>query len=121
MFFEILDFVTSVKALQVYPDGWNRIAWGFLRLVGGDGSSNTDTKARIQLYKYPKKIKPVTDGSAFIYQCWKLPWVKYPSTLYVKVSGYKSLEMTRVTERPTLPSHIEYGKIPIEIVILILS
>lgn len=30
---------------------WSRVAWGFLRLVGGDGRLNVDKKLRLQLFK----------------------------------------------------------------------
>lgn len=116
IFFEIIDFVTNVKALEVYPDGWNKIAWSFLRLVGSDGRATTESKARLQLYKYPKVLPKVPKGIPVVYYCWKRKWEKYPSTLYVKVAAHQSLEMVKVTSRPVLPNQIESGKVPWDIV-----
>jgi jouberin len=42
IFFEILDFVNNLKALRRYPDGWNRIAWAFLKPIGSDGKPTTN-------------------------------------------------------------------------------
>ena len=33
--------------------GWYRVAWAFLKLVGGHGNPNTYKKCRLQLYQYP--------------------------------------------------------------------
>lgn len=32
--------------------GWHRVAWAFLKLVGGHGNPNTYKKCRLQLYRY---------------------------------------------------------------------
>lgn len=94
LIFEVLDFVTNSKALIEYPDGWNRIAWGFLKPVGGDGRSTTEKEARLQLYKYPKRMRLkaiLGSSSPQVYNCWKRTWKKYPSTLYVKLFAHKPL------------------------------
>jgi jouberin len=72
--FEILDFKTSVKSGKYDP--WHRVAWAFLRLVSGTGRANTEIEARLQLFKYPKNQQNV-------FECWKMPRIKYPSTLYI--------------------------------------
>ena len=35
--------------------GWHRVAWAFLKLVGGHGNPNTYKKCRLQLYQYPRR------------------------------------------------------------------
>jgi hypothetical protein len=42
IFFEILDFVNNLKAIRKYPDGWNRIAWGFLKPIASNGNPTTN-------------------------------------------------------------------------------
>jgi hypothetical protein len=121
VFFEIIDFVTNIKALEVFPSGWNKIAWGFLRLIGADGLATTESRARLQLYKYPRMLPKVPPGIPEVFYCWKRRWEKYPSTLYVKLGAYKPLDMVKVTARPFLPNQIESGKIPWDIVGLILT
>lgn len=88
--FEILDFVTSSTAMKKYfpiytryPDGWNRVAWGFLRLVSDNGEANTEINARLQLFKYPWHLfpQPSDESVPYVYRCWKETWRKYPSTM----------------------------------------
>ena len=72
-----------------------RICWGFLRLLGQNGKSNTEKKARIQLYKYPAHLEYVPDKpySPIVYQCWKRDLQKYPATLYISVKGAEPFEI----------------------------
>ena len=70
--FEILDLKTSVKSGK--NDPWHRVCWGFLKLLASSGKANTEIEARLQMFKFPK-------NQMKIFECWKLPRIKYPSTL----------------------------------------
>ncbi|KAJ3086856.1 Jouberin [Quaeritorhiza haematococci] len=97
--FEVMDFVRNPKTLaKGKTDGWYRIAWAFLKLVGGHNRSNTEQKVRLQLFKYPKAkttFGPTIDGVPFVYQCWSASTgprkgrKKYPATLHVTVRAIK--------------------------------
>ena len=61
-FFELLDFVSMTTAKQKVTfspsnEGWHRIAWGFLKLVGANGRPNTDRRSRLQLYQPLTRFK----------------------------------------------------------------
>jgi jouberin len=116
LLFEVMDFVTSPQDLSKYPDGWNRIAWGFLKLVGEDGKANTEKDVRLQLYRYPFRLFPkIPKGPiAYVYHCYREPRRKYSSTLYVKVSSQKTMDEIVIGRRPMLPNETEESSVPID-------
>ncbi|XP_013876780.1 jouberin [Austrofundulus limnaeus] len=100
LFFEILDFMTMEEAkantdADKHEQGFRKIAWAFLKLVGTNGVLNVDNKLRLQLFcplprakRQPKTIE--------VFEWWrKHPRTKYASTLYVTVKGIK------------LPEHVD--------------
>lgn len=78
--FEIVDFVTHLKKKQT-GNPWHRVCWGFLKLVGDNGRSNTEKELRLQLFHYPKKFIPDNDQIPGVFNAWKKIRQKYPSTL----------------------------------------
>ncbi|KAI8616442.1 WD40-repeat-containing domain protein [Chytriomyces sp. MP71] len=130
-FFEILDFGT-IGNIYENNDGWRRVAWAFMKLVGGNGQTNTEREQRLQLFQFPQpqlvtaaqqlilqhtnqQYPNETDAVPFVYQCWMSgKRLKYPSTLYVEVSGRPCPEARFVTHRPTNAIEIETGKLTYE-------
>lgn len=69
---------------------WQRIAWGFLKLVGSNKTPNTEKKIRIQLYYNQSQFKNNTSESMVpeIYNIYKNgPRLKYPASLHVTVKA----------------------------------
>ncbi|KAI9203420.1 WD40-repeat-containing domain protein [Polychytrium aggregatum] len=116
MLFEVLDFTTNSALAQKTHDGWHRIAWAFLKLVGHAGNANTEQMARLQMYRYPK-IKnepPEQDNIPNAYYYWQMEKEKYPSTLYVTVKAHVPPRRRQVIRRANLPTDIEIGKMTLE-------
>ncbi|XP_075243759.1 jouberin-like [Convolutriloba macropyga] len=76
-------------------EGWMRIAWAFLKLVGANSTLNVEKKLRLQLF-YPFKqfsncpddlTNDTTDGVEMMNWFVKMRRVKYPGTIYVTVKG----------------------------------
>jgi hypothetical protein len=83
IFFEIVDFLTTTRQIaRQKGDKWQRVAWAFLKTIGQNGQATTESKVRLQLYKYPNHV-PVTNliNSPYVFKCWNEPRMKYPSTL----------------------------------------
>ncbi|KAI8898327.1 WD40-repeat-containing domain protein [Globomyces pollinis-pini] len=111
--FEVLDFLTTSSKLMQHKDGWHKVAWGFLKLIGTNGQPNTEQDVRLQLYKYPWKLfQPKSDEKTpYVYQCWKQKTLKkYPSTLYVNVYAHTPLSERRIVGRAKTALEIETGK-----------
>ncbi|EDV23137.1 uncharacterized protein TRIADDRAFT_58114 [Trichoplax adhaerens] len=116
VFFEILDFlgmnITNTAAAANQNGGWHKIAWAFLKLVGGNGEFNTDKRVRLQLYRCPRTAIHRKNDSAEIYKWWKdCPRVKYPSTLYVTVKSTKPPQNVDPSMRSMFPVQKEESKI----------
>ncbi|XP_024912762.1 jouberin isoform X2 [Cynoglossus semilaevis] len=100
LFFEILDFVTMEEAKanvggDKHEDGFRRIAWAFLKLIGTNGVLNIDSKLRLQLFCPPPRARR-QPKTVEVFEWWrKYPRHKYASTLYVTVKGIK------------LPEHVD--------------
>ncbi|ORX77047.1 WD40 repeat-like protein [Anaeromyces robustus] len=111
IFFEIIDFVERAADRKNRDrDGWHRIAWAFLKLVGTHELVNTEHTRRLQLYKYPKKLIKNNDPQRpEIIDYWKRKLVKYQSTLFVKVYSQKIPETKEVSYRPKMPNEKEVG------------
>uniref|UniRef100_A0A1A8MVS4 Abelson helper integration site 1 n=1 Tax=Nothobranchius pienaari TaxID=704102 RepID=A0A1A8MVS4_9TELE len=102
LFFEILDFMTmeEVKAnldVDKHEQGFRKVAWAFLKLVGTNDVLNIDSKLRLQLFCPPPRAKRQTK-TVEVFEWWrKYPRIHYASTLYVTVKGIK------------LPEHVDPG------------
>ena len=69
---QLLDFSKSMEPSsegRSCDPGWHRVAWAFLKLVGGHGNPNTYKKCRLQLFQYPHRKRqqrvspqPMEDG-----------------------------------------------------------
>nr|XP_022907845.1 jouberin-like [Onthophagus taurus]XP_022907846.1 jouberin-like [Onthophagus taurus] len=82
LLFEIVDYDSFETPETDILLNWHHIAWGFLKIVAGDGSFNINKTLRLQLYK-PGNTKK---GSFCpVYDWWKQQRNKYPSTLYVTI------------------------------------
>ncbi|KAI8904729.1 WD40-repeat-containing domain protein [Gorgonomyces haynaldii] len=110
--FEILDFITHIKATK--SDPWHRVCWGFLKVVGPTGRANVDTEARLQLYKYPWTLIKHKDElkCPYVYKCWKMEHKKYPSTLFVKLTTHTELEREITHTRAQLPLDPKWKRQP---------
>ena len=111
--FEVLDMYRHIKKLRKRTDGWHRVAWGFLKLVGSHNQSNTEQQVRLQLYRYPWWVQqgPTINRVPYVYHIWRRFRVKYPSTLYVEVSAQGQVEYRNVLHRPQGPYEIEVGRL----------
>jgi WD40 repeat protein len=110
IFFEIIDFVERAEDRKKDKDGWHRIAWAFLKLIGTHDMVNTEHTRRLQLYKYPKKlIKNQDPKKPEVIEYWKRKLVKYQSTLFVKIYSQKIPETKEVSYRPKMPNEKEIG------------
>ncbi|KAM9355123.1 jouberin-like [Pholidichthys leucotaenia] len=99
-FFEILDFVTMEEAranhdIDKNEQGFRKIAWAFLKLVGTNEVLNIDSKLRLQLFCPPPRAKRQPKTIEVVEWWRKYPRTKYASTLYVTIKGIK------------LPEHVD--------------
>ncbi|XP_076835204.1 jouberin-like [Brachyhypopomus gauderio] len=102
LFFEILDFMSMDKAranpsIDQHEQGFRKIAWAFLKLVGTNGTLNINSKLRLQLYSCPPRAKKTTKTVEVFHWWSNCPRNRYASTLYVTVKGIK------------LPEHVDPG------------
>lgn len=98
LMFEIIDAARSVDSSRPQHQytsqdtklTWNRIAWGFLKLLGTNKILNTEKKIRLQLYYSPNQYKNDTSDMLVpeIYTLYKNgPRLKYPASLHVTVKS----------------------------------
>ncbi|XP_022247251.1 jouberin-like isoform X2 [Limulus polyphemus] len=113
--FEILDVISSSRLGSQFRylqgnQGCSKIAWAFLKLVGANGSHNTERKVRLQLYRPPFRSFQLRQGSVEVYQWWsRLSRVIYPATLYVTVKSLVPPEAVEPSLRSFLPMQQESG------------
>ncbi|KAM9354824.1 uncharacterized protein KZ484_012931 [Pholidichthys leucotaenia] len=93
-FFEILDFVTMEEAranhdIDKHEQGFRKIAWAFLKLVGTNEVLNIDSKLCLQLFCPPPRAKRQPKTIEVVEWWRKYPRTKYASTLYVTIKGIK--------------------------------
>ncbi|CAG7703397.1 unnamed protein product, partial [Allacma fusca] len=111
LFFEIMDFLptegphngtTLFGDYRGNEEGWYKIAWGFLKLIGANGVRNVNRKLRLQLYK-PEQLPAKLNAKVEVYHWWKLDRRhKIDSTLYVTVRGVVSPTNTAASLRTLL-------------------
>nr|XP_020463620.1 jouberin [Monopterus albus] len=94
LFFEILDFITMEEArakadVDKHEQGFRKIAWAFLKLVGTNGVLNIDSKLRLQLFCPLPRAKRQPKTTEVVEWWRKYPRHKYAATLYVTVKGIK--------------------------------
>ncbi|XP_071116994.1 jouberin-like [Haliotis cracherodii] len=115
LFFELLDFVSMNTASRKYNNekqegGWHRIAWGFLKIHGGNDKLNVGSKVRLQLFQPPNRFT-VKPGKIELYQWWySLPRVAYPSTLYVTLKGITPPDEVEAAARSMFATQEERGR-----------
>ncbi|CAB4020711.1 jouberin isoform X1 [Paramuricea clavata] len=123
IFFEILDFlsmaaINKLKGTQRSDRGWYQIAWAFLKLVGSNGSPNTDIKIRLQLFhpvKSNRRRQLSNPNVPEVYHWWTSPSrLQYPSTLYVTVKGIKPPKVIDAAGRSMFAVQEERGKMTFE-------
>lgn len=119
LFFEVVDFLTMnaakrQKSSRLGDEGWYRVAWAFLKVVGGNGTPNTDKKVRLQLFQPPRTS--VRSGNMVeVYQWWKqAKRVPYPSTLYVTLKGVQPPKSVDPSLRSMFAIQQEKGKLSLE-------
>ncbi|KAI4471341.1 jouberin [Holotrichia oblita] len=94
----ILPVITQNFNLQE-KRGWHRIAWAFLKINAANGTTNTGTKLRLQLYKPGQDVR----RSCPVFDWWRGKRIKYSSTLYVTVKGITSPNTIIETFRSKTP------------------
>ncbi|XP_046907714.1 jouberin [Hypomesus transpacificus] len=100
LFFEILDFLTMEEAranvdVDKHEQGFRKIAWAFLKLVGTNGVLNIDSKLRLQLYCPPPRARRQPQTIEVVDWWRRYPRNRYASTLYITAKGLK------------LPDHVD--------------
>lgn len=138
LLFELLDFGAHID-LKKYPDGCFRLAWAFLKVISTTGRPNFGENLKLQLYSYTSRSDSTSSlhaaATAFSYSSLSritrpdvpdvyFDWVfqrtagrfayRYPSSLCVALHGIAPLQKTITTQRPTLPTQVEVGRIPFE-------
>jgi jouberin len=132
--FEVLDFIKAPGSDTITTSnrsrGVHHIAWGFLKCVSASGRSNTESRMRLQLYKYPSlgiqgikrlaKNKTNTTESDLIDAGRKLFELyqtrdkakTYPSSLYVTLKAYErpSRTVVQYPNRALEPNQKETGR-----------
>ena len=111
---QVLDFgqqclgVGKRKPHKLDPDGWYRVAWGFVRPVepsGGEDETLFDwrldgTLKRLQLWRYSEMPTYKVDDSPAVWQQWQSGWrERYKSTIYVTLGMAARQGMTKVCEQ----------------------
>ncbi|KAL8612119.1 hypothetical protein ACOMHN_013998 [Nucella lapillus] len=85
--FELRDFVSMNATNNKSESGWHRIAWAFLKVVGGNGKINVGSKLRLQLFQVPSR-RFATGVQPEVYHWWKSHQRSpYPSTLYITLKS----------------------------------
>ncbi|XP_076368102.1 jouberin-like isoform X3 [Tachypleus tridentatus] len=113
--FEIVDVISPSRLGSHFRflqgnHGCSKIAWAFLKLVGANGSHNTERKVRLQLYRPPFRSFQLQQGSVEVYQWWsRLSRVIYPATLYVSVKSLVPPETVEPSLRSFFPMQQESG------------
>ncbi|KAK4876812.1 hypothetical protein RN001_009318 [Aquatica leii] len=112
IFFEIVDFVSyAVVVSQAdkkgLSQGWHKIAWAFLKVVGRNGECNMNQNLRLQLF-YPHKYNKTSPNICPVFNWWKSKkFNKYPSTIYVTLNAIAPLEHISETLRSKTPTQAE--------------
>ncbi|KAI8848353.1 WD40-repeat-containing domain protein [Chytridium lagenaria] len=103
----------DMNSCKPETDGWHKIAWAFLQLIGSNGQCNTETTARLQLYSYQTRVptKLSHDPTEVFRNFCGQRRKKYPATLYVNVKARPGMVLQEVAYRPVLPLHREVGKL----------
>ncbi|XP_046857215.1 jouberin-like [Xenia sp. Carnegie-2017] len=123
IFFEILDFLSMAvinkqRRKQGSERGWYQIAWAFLKLIGANGSLNTEQKIRLQLFhpvKLNRRQRASKQNTPEVYDWWKsTSRDSYPSTLYVTVKGVKPPKEIDAAGRSMFPVQQEKGRMTYE-------
>lgn len=107
--FEILDFISMNATNNKQETGWHRVAWAFLKIVGGNGKVNVGAKVRLQLFQVPSRYNRKS-GLIEAYQWWKSPQrVPYPSTLYVTLKSIVPPDNVEPSSRSMFATQQEQG------------
>lgn len=144
--FEILDFAIGsgspggiVAASGDRKHGVFQIAWGFLKCVSSSGRSNTESKVRLQLYRYPsnsienirritkpfsKSFSPAESESNLLATSRKLFHLYssrekakiYPSSLYVTLKAFERQpqQLVQYPNRPLELNQVETGRFSLQ-------
>ncbi|KAK3744974.1 hypothetical protein QZH41_008499, partial [Actinostola sp. cb2023] len=119
IFLEVVDFLSMTASSRQRGNsdkGWYHIAWAFLKVVGGNGSINTDKKVRLQLF-YPCKatFRAKPPDHLEIFHWWNQSRrVSYPSTLYVTLKGVVPPKKLEPALRSMYAIQQEKGKVTFE-------
>ena len=112
---QLVDFVSMNRASQ-NDEGWHRIAWAFLKVMGNNNKVNTGSKVRLQLFEAPQsniKSKNQVEEEHFLW--WKQATRKpYPSTLYVTLKGITPPREVEPAERSLFATQEEKGRMTYE-------
>ncbi|XP_023246722.1 jouberin-like [Copidosoma floridanum] len=113
MLFEVLDLPSSAQTTTSSSDYymkdscWHKVAWAFLRPVGVGGARHVDKKCRLQLYRPKKGFRRLArdDDKCEVYKWWRSTSKdKYPSSLYVSVTGVEPPKLEPVLYEQLLES-----------------
>ncbi|XP_011499272.1 PREDICTED: jouberin-like [Ceratosolen solmsi marchali] len=109
--FEIVDLLNYSEASVCYDQFgrdacWYKVAWAFLRPVGISGVHHVDKRLRLQLYRPKKNFRKTAGNQCEVYRWWKSnSRNKYPSSLYVSLSGVEPPKLEPVFYEQ--PLHLE--------------
>jgi WD40 repeat protein len=118
LLFELLDFSPKLDPVQ-FPDGYQHVAWAFLKLQSVKGKPNVGP-LRLQLYRHVENVPRMADSTVpSIYYEWlyqrNTKRVRYPSSVWIHISGVAPLESRVVkAERPQHATDQEVGRISYE-------
>ncbi|XP_076440565.1 jouberin-like [Babylonia areolata] len=114
MLFELRDFVSMNSTNNKSETGWHRIAWAFLKIVGGNGKINVGSKLRLQLFQIPSRRFP-KGGQPEVYNWWKSQQRSpYPSTLYVTLKSIVPPDNVEPSLRSMFATQQEQGAMTYE-------
>ncbi|KAL4236261.1 Jouberin [Mactra antiquata] len=112
--FELLDFVSMNRAAQ-NDEGWHRIGWAFLKVLGNNQKLNVGSKVRLQIFEAPPANLRKRGEMEAAYIWWKeAPRKAYPSTLYVTLKGITPPREVEPAERSLFATQEERGRMTYE-------
>lgn len=132
LLFEVLDLLSpgAVAAGGAdTADGWDPVAWAFLRPVGAHNVANTEEVKRLQLWEYPSRgilerfsgRHSAADAASRtvhrLFHSWSGDGSKrkaYPATLHVTVEACPVPAYHQITGRAYRPNEIETGRVPLD-------